>query len=192
MNYLEDTCEIQRDVRQFIQNELVRDVQAISDDDSLLEAGVVDSLAVLALVEYVERQYGLKVMEDEMMPENFESIEAIAAFVERPTERSCLTPRSGAPVVTTAVGGVARRHSARAAPPTGMAVCARCRRRTRRRLTEVAIARALDAPEAAPPSREVVRGRNTVAIAIDDLSRPLPASRHARAGDCGSAPPASG
>jgi acyl carrier protein len=75
--------QIRQDVRQFIQNELVRDVQAISDDDSLLEAGVVDSLAVLALVQYVERQYGLKVTEDEMMPENFESIGAIAAFVDR-------------------------------------------------------------------------------------------------------------
>jgi nickel-dependent lactate racemase len=42
-------------------------------------------------------------------------------------------------------------------------------------LDAVAIARALDTPEAAPPIEEVVRGRKTVAIAVDDLSRPLQA-----------------
>jgi acyl carrier protein len=75
--------QIQRDVREFIQKGLVRDVRAIKDDESLLEAGVVDSLGVLALIEYIERRYGLQVTENEMMPENFETIGAIAAFVER-------------------------------------------------------------------------------------------------------------
>ena len=75
--------QIQRDVREFIQKGLVRDVRAIKDDESLLEAGVVDSLGVLALIEYIERRYGLQITENEMMPENSETIGAIAAFVER-------------------------------------------------------------------------------------------------------------
>jgi acyl carrier protein len=38
---------------------------------------------VLALIEYIERRYWLQFTENEMMPENFETIGAIAAFVER-------------------------------------------------------------------------------------------------------------
>ena len=75
--------QIQQSVRAFIQNDLKRDVKGVSDSESLLEAGVVDSLAVLSLIQFIEKQYGMTVAEDEMMPENFDTIEAIAAFVER-------------------------------------------------------------------------------------------------------------
>jgi acyl carrier protein len=75
--------EIQRDIKRFIQEELKRDAEAVSDTDSLLEAGVLDSVAVLQLVAFVERQYGIVVTDDEMMPEHFETVAAIAAFVQR-------------------------------------------------------------------------------------------------------------
>jgi len=74
---------IQREVRHYIQNELRRDIGSVGDADSLLEAGAVDSLGVLALVSFIEGQYGVTVSDDDMMPENFDSIDAIAVFVER-------------------------------------------------------------------------------------------------------------
>ena len=55
----------------------------VSDTESLLEAGIIDSMGVLSLVQFIEQHYGIAVTEDEMMPENFDSIEAIAVFVER-------------------------------------------------------------------------------------------------------------
>ena len=75
--------EVQRDIRQFIQSELKRDVGAVGEADSLLEAGILDSLGVLRVVGFIEQQYGIAVTDDEMMPENFETLAAIAAFVER-------------------------------------------------------------------------------------------------------------
>ena len=75
--------QIQNEVRAFITGDLGRDVAGVSNADSLLEAGIVDSLGVLSLVSFIERQYGIVVSEDEMMPENFDSIDAIATFVER-------------------------------------------------------------------------------------------------------------
>ena len=72
---------IQHAVREFIANDLGREVQRVTDADSLLEAGIIDSLGVLALVGFIEKRYGITVTEDEMMPENFDSIDAIAAFV---------------------------------------------------------------------------------------------------------------
>ena len=75
--------EIQQVVKSFIRTELGQDVQNVTDDQSLLEAGIVDSLGVLSLVRFIEERYGISVTEEEMMPENFDSIAAIAAFVQR-------------------------------------------------------------------------------------------------------------
>jgi acyl carrier protein len=78
--------QIEREVRGFITKELERQLDGVRDDESLLEAGVIDSLGVLSLVSFIERRYGIAVTEDEMMPENFDSIEAIAGFITRRRE----------------------------------------------------------------------------------------------------------
>jgi acyl carrier protein len=70
-------------VRRFLSEELQRDLTDVTDDASLLEAGVLDSRGVLSLVSFVERHYGLRVADDDLLPENFETIDAIAAFVGR-------------------------------------------------------------------------------------------------------------
>ena len=73
--------DIQHAVREFIGKDLGREVERVTDAESLLETGIIDSLGVLALVGFIEKRYGITVTEDEMMPENFDSIDAIAAFV---------------------------------------------------------------------------------------------------------------
>ena len=78
--------QIEDEVRKFITVELARDAGPVQNHESLLEAGVLDSLGVLSLVSFIERRYGIAVTEDEMMPENFDSIEAIAGFIERRRE----------------------------------------------------------------------------------------------------------
>jgi acyl carrier protein len=72
-----------QDIRGFLSSGLQREVGTVSDSESLLEAGIVDSLGVLSLVAFIEEQYSVQVSEDEMVPENFDSIEAMAAFVMR-------------------------------------------------------------------------------------------------------------
>jgi acyl carrier protein len=74
---------IQKELRQYIGSELGRDVSGVADSESLLEAGVIDSMGVLELVSFIEKQYRIAVSEDEMMPENFDTVDAIAAFIER-------------------------------------------------------------------------------------------------------------
>jgi acyl carrier protein len=56
--------------------------QGIQDSDPLLESGVLDSLGVLDLVNFVEQEYSVHVADDELTPENFQTIDRIAAFVE--------------------------------------------------------------------------------------------------------------
>jgi acyl carrier protein len=56
--------------------------QGIQDSDPLLESGVLDSLGVLDLVSFVEQEYSVHVADDELTPENFQTIDRIAAFIE--------------------------------------------------------------------------------------------------------------
>jgi acyl carrier protein len=77
-------------VRRFIsENFLFRDDgDAITHDASLLDAGIIDSTAVLELVSFLETTFGIEVQDDEMLPENLDSIRAIANYVGRKLESS--------------------------------------------------------------------------------------------------------
>ncbi len=72
-------------VRRFIgENFLFRDDgDAITHDASLLDAGIIDSTGVLELVCFLETTFGIEVLDDEMLPENLDSIRAITNYVGR-------------------------------------------------------------------------------------------------------------
>ena len=74
--------DVRSEIRRFFGKELGRELGALSDRDSLLEAGILDSLGVLELVGFIERQYSVEVTDDEMMPDNFDTIDAIVSFVQ--------------------------------------------------------------------------------------------------------------
>jgi acyl carrier protein len=56
---------------------------ALEDDASLLASGIVDSLGVLELVNFAEQEFRIVLDNDDLLPENFESIAALARLVER-------------------------------------------------------------------------------------------------------------
>ena len=70
-------------VRGFLTNELGKDASQVGADDSLLESGTIDSMGVLQLVAFLETTYGIKIDDDDLMPDNFDTIAAIASFIER-------------------------------------------------------------------------------------------------------------
>jgi len=78
-----NVSSIRTEVREFLQTQLGRDVRSVTDQESLLEAGVLDSLGVMQLVTFLEERFKIKVSEDDMMPDNFDSLDAIAGFVDR-------------------------------------------------------------------------------------------------------------
>jgi acyl carrier protein len=55
----------------------------IADADSLLDKGVIDSTGVLELVNFVGEKYGIRVADEELIADNFDSIDKLAAFVQR-------------------------------------------------------------------------------------------------------------
>jgi len=73
------------EVEQFILQELLTGsaIDAIDHDEDLLGAGVVDSHGLMQLVDFLRQRYAVAVPDEALTPENFQTIAAIAAFVER-------------------------------------------------------------------------------------------------------------
>jgi acyl carrier protein len=75
---------IEQEFRAFItSNFYVADADGLTDEDSLLDAGIIDSTGVLDLIGFIEQRYGVTVEDDELVPENLDSIARLAAFVRR-------------------------------------------------------------------------------------------------------------
>ena len=56
-------------------------IRELGDDDSLLDAQLIDSLGILELVQFLEQTFTIEVTDDDLTPENFDSITALARFV---------------------------------------------------------------------------------------------------------------
>jgi acyl carrier protein len=54
----------------------------LTNSDALLESGILDSQSVLEVVGFIEKQFSIHVEDDELVPENFQNIDAIVRFVE--------------------------------------------------------------------------------------------------------------
>lgn len=59
--------------------------KSLKDDVSLLEEGIMDSTGVLDLVMFIEETFGIQVKDEELVPENLDSVDKLVAFVERKT-----------------------------------------------------------------------------------------------------------
>lgn len=77
--------DVQARLRAYITENLA--VQAggaeFGDDDPLLDSGIIDSMGVFQLVTFLETEFGAYVDDDEVVPENFETLNSIAALVAR-------------------------------------------------------------------------------------------------------------
>jgi len=62
-------------------------VDGLDADASFLEEGIIDSTGMLELVMFIESTYGVKIADDEFVPENLDSLNRVAAFVERKNHR---------------------------------------------------------------------------------------------------------
>jgi acyl carrier protein len=59
------------------------DTALLGPDESFLGRGLIDSTGMLEVILFLEENFGVKVADDEMVPENLDSVNRIAAFVER-------------------------------------------------------------------------------------------------------------
>lgn len=78
------TNALHETVRRFILENFLftDDVSALGLGDSLLGRGIVDSTGMLEVVLFIEEQLGIKVRDEEMIPENLDSVNRIVEFVQ--------------------------------------------------------------------------------------------------------------
>jgi acyl carrier protein len=77
--------EIKADIRQYIVENFMMggDASKLLDADSFMEKHVIDSTGFLELVTYLEETYGFVVEDEDMVPENLDSLNNIEAYVQR-------------------------------------------------------------------------------------------------------------
>jgi len=70
-------------IREFIATRLLYSESGFgySDETPLFREGILDSLAVVELVEFVQEHFGIKVEQPELRPDNFDSVARLTAFV---------------------------------------------------------------------------------------------------------------
>jgi acyl carrier protein len=74
---------IEQDLRKFVVDNFLfgNDDFKFSDDDSFLEKGLIDSMGILNLISHVETRYGVQVADSDLLPEHWDSVNRIAAYV---------------------------------------------------------------------------------------------------------------
>ena len=70
-------------LREFIFKNFLKEdtARTLLDDDSFIDNGIIDSVGVLELVAFIEETYGFRVEDEEIVPENFDSIAKLDMFV---------------------------------------------------------------------------------------------------------------
>jgi acyl carrier protein len=88
---------MQQQIRSFILTSFLftDDPSKLNNSDSLLEQGIMDSTGVLELVGFLESEFGLKIADEELVPDNLDSVDRIVAFVGR---KQPVQPRAAAAV----------------------------------------------------------------------------------------------
>lgn len=86
---MQSWMNVGQEIRRYIvDNILFGDDKKLKDDTSFQEHGILDSMGFLDLITFVEEKYGIKIKDKEIVPENFDSLQNIANFVERKLKKN--------------------------------------------------------------------------------------------------------
>lgn len=70
------------EIKNYIIEASLSDAKDIKEDTMIFDAGLLDSMGLLFLIEFLKEEYDVEVNDEELNPENFESINSIVSFVE--------------------------------------------------------------------------------------------------------------
>jgi acyl carrier protein len=72
-------------IKQFIASKLRWGTvpSTLGDQDPLVESGIIDSFGVMSLITFIEKEFGISLSGDDLIPENFETVAAIGDLVDR-------------------------------------------------------------------------------------------------------------
>ena len=70
-------------IEEYIAKEFLFDKPRVVLEGNLVEEGVVDSLGIMVLISYVEKEFGAEIKPEDVVVENFETVAAIARLVSQ-------------------------------------------------------------------------------------------------------------
>jgi acyl carrier protein len=59
------------------------DASALGNDESFMKRGIIDSTGILEVIQFLHDEFGVQVADEEMIPENLDSVSNLVAFVAR-------------------------------------------------------------------------------------------------------------
>lgn len=83
---MRDGTTIRDTIRAFVTETFF--VDDFSDEEFFLRAGIIDSMGMLQLVAFLQEKFGIEIRDEELVPENLDSLARVSAFVERKLNRS--------------------------------------------------------------------------------------------------------
>ena len=77
-------ADVITEIRAFIKDNFMLDeADAIAEEASFMESHILDSTGFIELIGFIEERYGVQVLDEEMVPENFDSLRNIAGYLGR-------------------------------------------------------------------------------------------------------------
>ncbi len=68
----------------YIKNDIMRNRNAkLSEDEDLLSSGILDSLGILQLVSFIEKTFGIRIPDEDVMFDNFQSVSAMVDYLQK-------------------------------------------------------------------------------------------------------------
>lgn len=76
---------IEQQLRKFLADNFILENQGadIDSEESLTQSGVLDSMGVLELIMYIEEEFGVRIPDEDTLPENLDSISRVVSYVSR-------------------------------------------------------------------------------------------------------------
>ncbi len=74
---------VKENIRSFILETVLAGARGatLNDNDSFLESGIIDSTGILELVSYIEDEFKINVKDEELIPDNFDSVSKLASYI---------------------------------------------------------------------------------------------------------------
>lgn len=80
---METTTDIKEKIRQYVIETTYASPEQIKDESLIFVEGIFDSMGFIMLINFIEETFGIKAKDSELLEDNFESINALAGFVEK-------------------------------------------------------------------------------------------------------------
>lgn len=75
--------DLRSSLKEFIASTSFSDISKLKDDTFIFREGFFDSMGFMSLITYLEQNYNIKVLDNELIEDNFESVNAIVSFAKR-------------------------------------------------------------------------------------------------------------